>query len=82
MRQASKGTGVNCPRESRRRPATASASSGNHSGAGAGARGAIGFTVLGGMLAAPPLGLLVIPALYAIVQRLAEGTAARFGGKA
>ncbi|MBU8542740.1 MULTISPECIES: efflux RND transporter permease subunit [Roseomonadaceae] len=52
------------------------------SGAGAGARSAIGFTVLGGMVAATSLGLLVIPALYAVVQRLAEGAAARFGGKA
>ncbi|MDO9501495.1 efflux RND transporter permease subunit [Falsiroseomonas sp.] len=51
-------------------------------GAGAGARRAIGFTVLGGMLAATTLGLLVIPALYAAMQRMAEATMARFGGKA
>lgn len=41
-------------------------------GAGANARQAIGVTVLGGMLAATLIGLLLIPAIYAAVQRLTE----------
>jgi len=48
-------------------------------GAGAGARQAIGVTIFGGMLAATVVGLLLIPAIYAAVQRLAERVMARSG---
>ena len=42
------------------------------SGAGAGARQALGVTILGGMLAATTIGLVFIPGLYVVIQRLAE----------
>ena len=41
-------------------------------GAGAGARQAVGVTVVGGMIGATTIGILVIPTLYAVLQRLAE----------
>src|SRR5690606_7050003 len=41
-------------------------------GAGAGARQAVGVTIFGGMLAATVIGLLVIPTLFAVIQRLTE----------
>ncbi len=42
-------------------------------GAGAAARNAIGAAALGGMLAATFLGILIIPAIYAVLERLGEG---------
>lgn len=41
-------------------------------GAGANARQALGVTILGGMTAATTIGLVLIPGLYVVVQRLAE----------
>ncbi|MCL4685700.1 multidrug efflux RND transporter permease subunit [Myxococcota bacterium] len=41
-------------------------------GAGANARRAVGVTILGGMLGATFVGIVLIPGLYAAVQRLAE----------
>jgi len=41
-------------------------------GAGAGAGRAVGVTILGGMLGATTIGLFIIPALFAVTQRLAE----------
>jgi multidrug efflux pump subunit AcrB len=43
-------------------------------GAGANARQALGVTILGGMTAATTIGLVLIPGLYVVVQRLAEWT--------
>ncbi len=43
------------------------------SGAGAASRNAIGTAALGGMVAATFLGILIIPALFAIFERLGEG---------
>ena len=40
------------------------------SGAGAEARKVMGMTVFSGMLAATVLGVLIIPALYVVVERL------------
>lgn len=42
------------------------------SGAGAGARQAVGVTIFGGMLAATTIGLLLIPALYFMIQWATE----------
>lgn len=42
------------------------------SGAGAGARQAVGVTIFGGMLAATTIGLLLIPALYFMIQWTTE----------
>ena len=42
------------------------------SGAGAGSRKAIGVTTFSGMLVATLLGIVFVPALYAVVQRLRE----------
>jgi multidrug efflux pump subunit AcrB len=42
------------------------------SGAGAGSRVSLGTSVFAGMLAATLIGIFVVPALYAVVQRLAE----------
>jgi HAE1 family hydrophobic/amphiphilic exporter-1 len=42
-------------------------------GAGAVARNTIGFTVLGGMLAASTLAILIVPVLFVIVTRLSYG---------
>jgi multidrug efflux pump subunit AcrB len=42
------------------------------SGAGAGARSAIGVTVVFGMLAATAVGIFFVPALYAVLEHLAE----------
>jgi len=41
-------------------------------GAGAGARQAVGATILGGMTAATTIGLFIIPALFAVIERIAE----------
>jgi multidrug efflux pump len=41
-------------------------------GAGANARQALGVTILGGMLSATTIGLLFIPGLYVVVQRITE----------
>lgn len=41
-------------------------------GAGAGARQAVGVAIVGGMLAATTIGLIVIPTLFAAVQRATE----------
>jgi len=43
------------------------------SGAGAASRHSIGTTVVGGMLAVTVLGVLLVPAFYVSVERLAEG---------
>lgn len=48
-------------------------------GAGAASRIHIGVTVYYGMLAATTLGLLMIPALYALFEGMREGTYALFG---
>jgi hydrophobe/amphiphile efflux-1 (HAE1) family protein len=42
-------------------------------GAGAAARNSIGITVVGGMLVLTVLGVLMVPAFYVAVERLAEG---------
>jgi HAE1 family hydrophobic/amphiphilic exporter-1 len=42
------------------------------SGAGAASRHSIGVTVVGGMLAVTLLGVLLVPAFYVVVERLAE----------
>jgi HAE1 family hydrophobic/amphiphilic exporter-1 len=42
-------------------------------GAGAVARNTIGFTVLGGMLAASSLSILVVPVLFVVITRLSYG---------
>ena len=42
-------------------------------GAGAQARSTIGFTVLGGMLAATLLAIFVVPVLFVTITRLAYG---------
>jgi multidrug efflux pump subunit AcrB len=42
------------------------------SGAGAGARGAIGVTVVFGMLAATAVGIFFVPGLFAVLERMAE----------
>ena len=47
------------------------------SGAGAASRRALGTAVFGGMLASTVLGLMLIPMLYVVVQRISEGR----GGK-
>ena len=46
-------------------------------GAGAGARQAVGVTILGGMAAATTIGLFIIPALLAVIERVAEWSSAR-----
>ncbi|PZX17797.1 HAE1 family hydrophobic/amphiphilic exporter-1/multidrug efflux pump [Palleronia aestuarii] len=51
------------------------------SGAGAAARNAIGTAALGGMLAATLLGIMIIPALYAILERAGEGRRGVFWGR-
>jgi len=38
-------------------------------GAGAGARQAVGVAIFGGMLAATTVGLFIIPALFAVIER-------------
>lgn len=43
------------------------------SGAGAQSRQTIGFTVLGGMLAATLLGIFIVPVLYVVITRAAYG---------
>jgi HAE1 family hydrophobic/amphiphilic exporter-1 len=47
------------------------------SGAGAASRRSLGTAVFGGMIAATVLGVVLIPMLYVVVQRLSEG----LGGK-
>lgn len=42
------------------------------SGAGAGAQNSVGVTIIGGMLGATIIGLLVIPALYYVIQSVRE----------
>jgi HAE1 family hydrophobic/amphiphilic exporter-1/multidrug efflux pump len=44
-------------------------------GAGAGARQAVGITVVGGMIGASTIGLFIIPALFAVIERIAEWAA-------
>ncbi len=46
-------------------------------GAGAGARQAVGVAILGGMVAATTIGLFIIPAVFAVVERLSEWGSAR-----
>ncbi len=46
-------------------------------GAGAGARQAVGVTILGGMVAATTIGLLITPAIYALVQKITERVSPR-----
>ncbi|RZK35146.1 MAG: hydrophobe/amphiphile efflux-1 family RND transporter, partial [Hymenobacter sp.] len=43
------------------------------SGAGAQSRQTLGWTVLGGMLAATSMGIFIVPVLYVIITRLAYG---------
>jgi HAE1 family hydrophobic/amphiphilic exporter-1 len=43
------------------------------SGAGAASRHSIGTTVIGGMLAVTVLGVLLVPAFYVVIERLASG---------
>jgi HAE1 family hydrophobic/amphiphilic exporter-1 len=45
------------------------------SGAGAQSRQTLGWTVLGGMLAATSMGIFIVPVLYVIITRLAYGKA-------
>jgi HAE1 family hydrophobic/amphiphilic exporter-1 len=47
------------------------------SGAGASSRRALGTAVFGGMVASTVLGVILIPMLYVVVQRISEGR----GGK-
>ena len=42
------------------------------SGAGAASQSAIGIAVFGGMLAATVIGVIVVPVLYVLLQRLRE----------
>ena len=42
-------------------------------GAGAVARRTIGFTVLGGMLAASTLAIFIVPVLFVVITRLSYG---------
>ena len=49
-------------------------------GAGAGARNAIGVTAIGGMVAATLVGIFIVPALYALVERIAEGKSGKLWG--
>ncbi len=51
------------------------------SGAGAAARNSIGAAALGGMVAATFLGILIIPAIYAVLERLGEGEKGVFWGR-
>lgn len=46
-------------------------------GAGANARRALGVTIFGGMVAATLIGILLIPGLYVIAQRMAERVSGR-----
>jgi len=48
------------------------------SGAGAGSRQAIGVTTFWGMLVATVAGMMLIPGLYALFQRIAEGVSSFF----
>ncbi|MGX5732923.1 efflux RND transporter permease subunit [Bosea thiooxidans] len=50
-------------------------------GAGAGARQAVGVTILGGMVAATTIALFIIPALFAVIERLSEWGSAHFRRK-
>ncbi|RFC62858.1 AcrB/AcrD/AcrF family protein [Fulvimarina endophytica] len=50
-------------------------------GAGAAGRNAIGVTSIGGMLAATFIGIFIVPALYAFVQRIAGGRKGKFWGR-
>jgi HAE1 family hydrophobic/amphiphilic exporter-1 len=43
------------------------------SGAGAVARRTIGFTVLGGMIAASSLAIFIVPVLFVVIVRVAYG---------
>src|SRR4029453_1695919 len=49
-------------------------------GAGSAARRSLGTAVFGGMLVATVLSLVLVPALYVIVQGATEGLQARLGG--
>ncbi len=50
-------------------------------GAGSGSRRAIGITTFSGMLLATVVGIVFVPALYALVERIRERTALLFGKK-
>ena len=50
-------------------------------GAGAASRVSIGFVVFGGMLAATVIGVLFIPTLYYVIQRLRDGGVALITGR-
>ena len=50
-------------------------------GAGAAARNAIGVTAIGGMLAATFVGIFIVPALYALAERLREGRNGKLWGR-
>ena len=54
---------------------------GADSGAGASARHSMGTGVFGGMLAATFVGIIFVPALYSVFQRLREWTRGLFGKK-
>jgi len=51
------------------------------SGAGAAARNAIGSAAMGGMIAATFLGILIIPAIYAVLERLGSRKSGVFWGR-
>jgi multidrug efflux pump subunit AcrB len=51
-------------------------------GAGAGARRALGTTVFAGMISATVLAIFIVPTLYVVVTRLAEGRSGRRGAHA
>ena len=50
-------------------------------GAGAASRNAIGTAAIGGMVAATFIGILVIPALFALFERIAEGRKGKLWGR-
>lgn len=50
-------------------------------GAGAAGRNAIGVTSIGGMLAATFLGIFIVPALYALMQRIAQSKRGKLWGR-
>jgi Cu/Ag efflux pump CusA len=50
-------------------------------GAGSVSRRSLGTTVFGGMLVATVLTLVLVPALFVIIQGVAEGIRGRFAGK-
>ena len=51
------------------------------SGAGAASRNSIGIASIGGMLAATFIGIFIVPALFALFERLGEGRGGKFWGR-